>query len=224
MTKRSSKELSISLREAGYSYNLIAEKVRVSKSTLSVWLANIAYTPNKEVIGRIGNSRAAATVAKYKQKKISLEKAKQLATIDVGSCSERDQFMFGLALYVGEGEKNNNVGIINANPLIIATAKSWLMKFYDVPETSFTLAIHLYPDTNLESALEYWSRYTRIPLTQFGKTQIDRRHNKKTGKRGKLPYGTAHLRVRAAGNKSHGVLLSRRIQAAADIILSQHEK
>lgn len=220
MTKVSCREKATQLRRAGFSYNLIAEEVGVSKSTLSVWLADIPYTPNEEVKRRIGTSLAAASLAKHKQKTASLEEARKLAQEDIGSYTDRDLFMFGLALYVGEGEKNGNVGIVNANPYIITTAKQWLQKFYGIPDSSFTLAVHLYPDNDKDLSLQYWSQHTKVPLKQFGKTQTDRRRNKRSGKRGKLPYGTAHLRVRAAGNKAHGVLLSRRIQAAADIILS----
>ncbi|MCA9355633.1 hypothetical protein KC865_03760 [Candidatus Kaiserbacteria bacterium] len=223
MTKVSDKEEAIRLRKNGYSYNLIAEKVSVSKSTLSLWLAKIPYSPNKDVVKRIGKAHAAVTKSKHEQKLASFREAEKLAKIDIGDFIGRDLFMLGLALYIGEGEKNDNVGVINADPRIIRTCIRWLRKFYDVPNESFTLAIHLYPDNNVKDSLEYWSRQTGLPLVQFGKTQIDKRRNKRHSKRSKLPYGTAHLRVRAAGNKQHGVLLSRRIQATAKLALEQEQ-
>jgi hypothetical protein len=219
MTKLSSKEAAVKLRTAGYSYNLIAEKVSASKSTLSVWLANVPYTPNKTVIGRIGNSRSASGEAKHRLKMASYSEAKVLAKNDVGKFTHRDIFMLGLAIYIGEGQKNDTVGIINADVRIITMAIQWLKKFYNVPQSNFTLAIHLYPDNNSDASLRYWSKQTGIPLCQFGKTQIDRRIGKKLEKRSKLPHGTAHLRVKAMGNKQLGVLLSRRIKAAMDIVL-----
>ena len=219
MTKASVREVAISLREQGYSYNLIIEKVPVSKSTLSVWLAEIPYTPNKTVLNRIGNSRAAATKAKHKLKLQSYEDAMLLAKSDVKKVSLRDLSMLGLALYIGEGQKNDTVGIINSDPRVITLAMRWLQKCYGVPQENFTLAIHLYSDNNRAASLKYWSEQTGIPQSQFGKTQTDLRPNKKGSKRGKLPHGTAHLRVKALGNKQHGVLLSRRIKAAMDIVL-----
>ncbi len=127
--------------------------------------------------------------------------------------------MLGLAIYIGESQKNDTAGIINADVRIIILAIKWLKNFYHVPMSNFTLAIHLYPDNNSEASLQYWSKQTGIPLGQFGKTQIDRRLDKKVSKRSKLPHGTAHLRVKAMGNKQLGVLLSRRIKAAMDIVL-----
>lgn len=219
MTKTSTKERAVALRRAGYSYNLIAEKLTVSKSTLSVWLAQISYTPNETVVKRIGSARAAMTKAKHEQKIASYREAMVLAKKDVGDFKKRDLLMVGLALYIGEGEKNENVGIINADTRIILTTMRWLQKCYGVPKENFTLAIHLYSDNNRSASLQYWSKETKIPLSQFGKTQIDLRPNKKDSKRGKLPHGTAHLRVRALGNKAFGVLLARRIRAASDIVL-----
>jgi hypothetical protein len=219
--KKSAKFDAVEMRKAGYSYNLIAEKVDVSKSTLSIWLAQIPYTPNEEVIKRVGKARSAASETKHKQKLASYKLAKDLAINDVGKYTKRDLFILGLALYIGEGEKNDNVGIINADPRIIKKTIVWLQKFYNVPKENFTLAIHLYPDNNRRTSLEYWSKQTGIPLKQFGKTQVDRRQNKSLGKRSKLPHGTAHLRVRAFGNKQLGVLLARRIKAATDIVLAE---
>ncbi len=221
MTKVSTKERAIALRKEGYSYNLIAERLSVSKSTLSVWLAQIPYVPNEIVEGRIGRARAAMTKSKHEQKLNSYKEAASLAKNDIGGLKKRDLFMLGLALYIGEGEKNENVGIINADPRIILTTMRWLQKCYQVPQENFTLAIHLYSDNNRTASLQYWSEITHIPLSRFGKTQIDLRPNKKDSKRGKLPHGTAHLRVRSLGNKQFGVLLSRRIRAAADIVLQR---
>lgn len=219
MTKLSAKEQVINLRKQGYSYNLITAKIPVSKSTLSVWLAQIPYTPNQVVLDRIGNSRAAATKAKHELKLQSYAEAKLLAKTDTGTISRRDLFMLGVALYIGEGQKNDTVGIINSDPRVITLAMRWLQECYRVPLESFTLAIHLYSDNNRLASLRYWSEQTDIPQSQFGKTQIDLRPNKKGSKRGKLPHGTAHLRVKALGNKRHGVLLARRIKAAMDIVL-----
>jgi hypothetical protein len=224
MKNASLKEIAIKLREEGYSYGLILEQVPVSKSTLSVWLAHIPYTPNKKVVERIGSALAASGLVKHKQKTASYKEAEMLAKSDIGSCTERDLFMLGIALYIGEGEKNDNVGIINSDPLIIVMTMNWLKKFYNVPQVNFTLAIHLYPDNNSEASLEYWSKQTGIPVSSFGKTQVDRRQNKSMGKRSKLPHGTAHLRVRANGNRQLGALLARRIKAASTIVLEQTNK
>lgn len=77
--------------------------------------------------------------------------------------------------------------------------------------SNLSLVIHIYPDNDEKSTLAYWSDLTGIPLSQFGKTQVDRRLNKSVRKHRSLPYGTAHLRIRSCGDPHFGVQLHRRI-------------
>lgn len=213
------------LRKSGHSYNYIAEKVGVSKSTLSYWLADIPYTPNAETIKRIGNARAQSGRVKSKQKLESILKAQEVAKKDIGTLSKRDLFMLGIGLYIGEGGKTFNIiRLINSNPMVIKAIIKWFMGVCDLTKENFTLAIHLYPDNNVETCLKYWEQETRIPREQFGKTQIDRRKDKKFGKKGKLPYGTAHLTIRSNGKREHGVFLSRKINAWMEESLKQVSK
>lgn len=213
------KKKAILLRKKGYSYNLISEQVGVSKSTLHYWLADVPYTPNKEVVDRIGKARAKSGEVKAALKRESFSKARQFALADIGKMSKRDLFMLGLGVYIGEGEKNEVIGVINSDPRIIVLMIRWFTEVCGLKTENFTLAIHLYPDNNIPACMQYWSDVTGVPVSQFGKTQIDNRVGKKLGKRSKLRYGTAHLRVKSLGEKQLGVFLSRRIKAWMDIVL-----
>ncbi|MFT7507016.1 MAG: hypothetical protein ACI92I_000153 [Acidimicrobiales bacterium] len=214
------KKQAIKLRKKGYSYNLISEKIGVSKSTLHYWLTEIPYTANAEVQKRIGKARARSGEVKHQIKLETFRKAKALAIDDIGSLNGRDLFMLGLGIYIGEGEKNENIGVINADPRIVVLLMRWFKEVCSLENSNFTLAIHLYPDNDIEESLTYWSGITDIPRSQFGKTQIDKRENKSINKRGKLPHGTAHLRVKSNGKKEFGVLLSRRIHAWMNLVLT----
>lgn len=200
---------------------MISEKVGITKSTLSDWLGKISYKPNKETIDRIGRGRAqsARTNATMKQK--SFDDARMVAITDIGaSLSRRDVMMLGLGIYIGEGSKSHGiVRMTNANPLIIRATMRWFKEFFGLYDKNFALRIHVYPDTNIKQALHFWSRSTGLPLTQFHKTHVDIRTNKKMAKRGKLPFGTAHLHVRSLGKKEFGIFLSRRINAMIDKVL-----
>jgi len=59
------KKEALKLRRAGYSYTMIREKLGVSKSTLSNWLINIPFRPNREVIKKIGQAKLKSAL--YKQ-------------------------------------------------------------------------------------------------------------------------------------------------------------
>jgi hypothetical protein len=202
------------LREKGYSYSFIQKEIPVAKSTLSYWLADIPYTPNQETILHIGKARAASGVAKNKLKLSSFKRAKEEAKKSIGQLSKRDIFMLGLGLYAGEGTKTHDiVRLINANPKIIKFTILWFKEVCGLKNINFMVRIHLYPDNDIEEALSYWSQAVGIPLAQFQQTQVDTRMGKKVSKRGKLPFGTAHLSIKSMGNKDFGVFLARKINA-----------
>lgn len=208
----------IALRRAGYSYSLIQERIPVARSTLSRWLADIPFIPNHEVEQRIGRALAAAIAAKHKLKEASYKEARLLARADLRKHPHQSFLLLGLGLYMGEGEKNNNVGLANADAEIIKLFIRWLKTCYRVDISHLTLAVHAYTDTDVWTVEAYWSEQTGIPRQQFGKTQIDRRKKGNRMKHKRLPYGTAHVRVRSNGKKEFGVLLSRRIEESIKLL------
>lgn len=207
------KEKVIQLRSAGYSYTYISAQTGISKSTLSGWLAKIPYTPNSATVDTIGKARALATASKAKVKQATFALAQEEAVGEIGRVSQRDMFMFGLGLYVGEGSKTNDITrIANSDPRIIKFAIAWF-KSLGLPKNNLCIRLHLYPDSNNEKSISFWMDETGLTKEQFLKSQVDWRKNKKTYKLGKLPYGTAHIGVRGLGDKRYGVFLSRKILA-----------
>jgi len=219
--KQLEKNKAIKLRKAGYSYKHIAKEVSVSKSTLSYWLSNIPYKPNSETIERIGRARAKSGEVKSRQKLDSITRAKHEAKKEIGYINKRDLFMLGLALYIGEGSKSYGITrVINANPEVIRFMVVWFREMFNMGNEHFMIRLHVYPDNNIEECVEFWRKATRLSKSQFQKTQVDKRINKKLSKRGKLPYGTAHLSVKSCGNKEFGVFLARKISAYSDEALN----
>ncbi len=198
-------------RRKGYSYNMISQKLGLAKSTLSDWLKEIPYTPNKEVIARIGKAKAKSAEFKNRQKIENIKEMKDLAKRELGKLSKRDLWLLGIGLYWGEGDKRGGIRLMNSDPEIIKIVISWFKKICGANNENFTLTIHGYPDTNIIKTTNYWSEITGIPKSQFKKPQIDKRTNKLAIKRGKLPYGTIKLVIKSNGKKELGLALHRRI-------------
>jgi hypothetical protein len=218
------REKALSLRKSGFSYKYISSKTGLSKGTLSGWLTDVPYTPNKETVASFGKARAAASARRAKLRQESIEEIRKVAVKDIGKISQRDLFMFGLALYLGEGSKSNGqVRMVNSDPLIIQTSIAWF-KMLGVTNAQFKVRLHLYPDSNVTRCLQFWSQTTSIPLSQFQQTHIDTRTDKKVEKRRKLPFGTVQLMVRSKGQKEYGVLFFRKIQLWNEVILSKIKK
>ena len=200
------------LRRRGWSYNIIAKRLGVSKSSLSDWLREVPYSPNQAVIDRIraGPARAATTKQETRLHEILTLKAE--ARNRIGHVSRRDLWFLGMGLYLVEGSKlYETVRLINSDPNIIKLAMRWFRETCQIPDRHFAVAVHLYPDTTVDAALAYWSKVTGLPRAQFEKVQIDRRLGKSARKQRRLPYGTAHIKIRSRGDRRFGVTLHRRI-------------
>ena len=224
MHKSSVRELAVRLRKEGFPYTYISKQTGLSKSTLSGWLTDIPYTPNSETIASLGKARAAATERKAQIRQEELKEIKVRAAQEIGGLSSRDQLMFGLGLYMGEGAKTQDiVRMVNADPLVISCTIAWF-RLLGVKDTQLSARVFLYPDSDIEKSLQFWSETTSIPRVQFQKTYIDQRTDKKQKKNRKLPHGTFHLSVRAHGRKEFGVILSRRILALLGAVSEEFKR
>ena len=218
------KEQVFALRKNGFSYTYISSKTGLSKGTLSGWLTDVPYTPNKETVTSFGKARAAASARRAQLRQDSIREIRKIAESDIDKISRRDLFMFGLALYLGEGCKSNSqVRMVNSDPRIIQTTITWF-KMLGVKRDQFKLRVHLYPDSNVKQCLQFWSQTTSIPLSQFQQTHIDTRTDKKEKKRRKLPFGTVQLLVQSKGRREYGVLFFRKIQLWNEVVLSRIKK
>ena len=207
------KEQARSLRLAGYSYSYIASQTGLSKGTLSDWLARVPYTTYSGTVQTIGTARAASGEKIAKKRLETFVIAKQEAAEEIGKVSQRDLFMFGLGIYLGEGSKaHEQIRLVNSDPRVIRFAITWF-KSFGLDTKNFVIKLHLYPDSDIKRCTEYWGKVAGVPAGQFLKPQIDWRKDKKTYKLGKLPYGTAHLGIRCLGDKKFGVFFSRKIMA-----------
>lgn len=214
------KNKAVNLRKEGYSYNYISKNIGISKSTLSGWLQNIPYSPNDFTISTIGNARAKSGEVKAKIKMQSYELAMQLAKNDIGKLTKRDIFMLGIGVYIGEGSKTGDiVRIVNSDPRIVRFGVRWFIEMCGLTIENMVARIHLYPSNNEQDAINYWHKETGIPKSNFQKSSIDTRTNKKSIRIGTTPHGTLHVSVRANGNKDFGVALSRRIAGWMDLVL-----
>lgn len=214
----------IEMRKVGHSYGYIKDNLGVSKSTLSEWLSNISYVPNKESIKKIKQARNSAIKTQQEKKEKSIINANTLAVKDIKKFTKRDLFMLGIGIYIGEGSKttyNSSIRVVNSDPKIIKTTIVWFKKICNLQNINFSIRIHLYPDNDQEKAISFWAKETGLSQDSFLKTWVDIRSDKKRKNFGKLPYGTAHLTIKSAGQNNAGAFLHRRILAWINLV---HQK
>ncbi len=201
------------LRDAGYSYNMITERLGVSKGTMSYWFKDRLFKPNQEVLKRIQYGPIKSGAIRHEKKIREIANQRELGKYEIGMLSKRDLWMLGLGLYIGEGSKTTEgIRISNSDPIVIVTIIKWLKEICNLSDENITIRIHIYPDNDEIEAIKYWKSVTGISYNNFRKTIIDTRTNKKTSKRGKLPHGTAHISVICRGDPAKGVTLYRKIE------------
>jgi hypothetical protein len=210
------------LRDQGYSYNMIKEALGVPVSTMSYWFRDRPFTPNKKVLQRIKYGPIKSGAKRHNQKVKEIERLKKIGIQEVGRLSDRDLWMLGIGLYIGEGAKTiESIRIINSDPAVIVVGIKWLKEACHLSDENITVRLHIYPDNDEQEAIKFWHEVTGIPLKNFRKTSVDIRENKIASNRKKLPYGTAHVSVVSNGDAAKGVVLFRRINGWIHGVLNQ---
>ena len=169
------KLLAIKLRKGGKSYDEIHQVIKVSKSTLSIWLRDIPLNARQKNT-LIGRQKSRYAGAKANQKK-RIERTKQivdLAKKEVVTFINDPLFLAGVMLYWAEGTKRSNetVKLTNSDPEMIKLMMRWFRSICKVPEKKFRIALNIHTLHHYSEIRKYWSDLTKIPLEQFYKVQI----------------------------------------------------
>lgn len=169
------RQRAISLRKQGASYSQIKEEVKVSKSTLSLWLRDM---PLSEKRLRALRDFSAVRIEKYREtrrktREIRWASVRKNAEKEISVLSKRELFLAGLFLYWGEGTKTapGLVSVSNTDPVMLKFFISW-MELLGVPRSKLRVKIHFYRDMNIHKESLFWSRTLGIPLANFRKPYI----------------------------------------------------
>ncbi len=170
MALRKLKEKVLKMRREGMSYSQIKAVVKVSKSTLSLWLRDLPLSEQRirelRDFSQVRIEKCRNTKANKKQSR--LDEVYKKVSSDIGELSDREIFLCGLFLYWGEGSKTNrySVEITNTDPVMIKFALLWF-KTIGVNKESLVVRLKIYKDMSRLKTLEYWSRLLNINENQF---------------------------------------------------------
>lgn len=175
MARKEDKQKALIMRKKGMSYSQIKEKLKVSKSTLSVWLKNFPLSEKRirelraDSPIRIERYRNTMKTKRDAKNKIAYNKIAQR----IGVISGREFFIAGLFLYWAEGSKTKPyaIGLTNTNPKMLILFIQWL-KIFDVPKSKLKIHLHLYSDMNIKKQICFWSKVLKVPISQFRKPYI----------------------------------------------------
>ena len=168
--------LAVKLRKSGLSYKDILKKIKVSKSTLSIWLREVTLTKEQKRQLMTKGQKIMYEVAKRKvaDRKRRTDEIMKGAKKEVSVLNKQPLFSVGLALYWAEGAKNpeESVKFANSDEKMIMLMMKWFRKFCHVSEKKFRIHIHMHTLHCRKDIIKYWSQITLIPTNQFYKPYI----------------------------------------------------
>jgi transcriptional regulator with XRE-family HTH domain len=172
------------LRADGATLAEIAQQLGVARSSVSLWVRDVDFTPRPRRIGPVARRRGPNVLAQRKQAEIERLRREGADVID--RLSDRDLLIAGTALYAGEGSKRDGtVGFANTNASLVAFFCAWLRRFFRVDESRLRVCLYLHEGLDLDAAVRFWSQVTRPVLEAVPR-----------GPRPRDPHREARARVR----------------------------
>jgi transcriptional regulator with XRE-family HTH domain len=151
------------LRARNHTLEEIATELGVSKSSVSVWVRDVPFTPSKR---RHGPHRRP-----HPQRVAKLQQIEQLDASGrerIGQLDEAAFLVAGIALYAGEGAKRDaSVTFANSDPRMIRLHCAWLRRFFEIDEARLRVRVYLHQGLDIDAAEAFWSELTAIPRSQF---------------------------------------------------------
>ena len=201
---RNDKNKAIYLRKQGNSYNQIADILGISKSTLSLWLRDVKMPIKiKKKLWSDTRKKWAKNIIKFNKLrgKIAERKAQQIQKISlksIGRISKRELLLIGSALYWAEGYKKTRWEVVfsNSDPLMIRLIMKFFRRTCGIKEDKIRATIQIHPNTTSKKSINYWSKITKIPRSQFRKTYSRLTPSSKRKRAiNILPYGTLRISI-----------------------------
>jgi hypothetical protein len=151
------------LRASGLTLQQIADRLGVSKSSVSLWVRDVPFTPSKR---RWGPQRRPNPASFRKQREI--EQCDAEGRRRIGTLDDNAFLAAGLALYAGEGSKGDGrVVFANTDAAMVAFFCAWLRRHFDVDEARLRVSVYLHEGLDIDEAEAHWAEVTGIPRTQF---------------------------------------------------------
>ena len=143
----------------------IAQTLGVSKSSVSLWVRDVPFTPTLRLRGPHRHPHPAHE-AKLRQ----IEELYHSGLERIGALSEEALFVAGVALYAGEGSKTDGeVRFSNSDPAMVRLFCAWFRRFFDVDDRRLRGRLYLHQGLDLAATEAFWSALANILTDQFHK-------------------------------------------------------
>lgn len=112
------------------------------------------------------------------------EETKRSAAQSIGSLTDRELFMIGVALYWAEGSKDKPyrrtevLHFINSDPNVIRVFLRWL-ELLGVTRERLTMRVSIHESADVQAAERYWADIVEVDTSALSKATL-KKHNPRT--------------------------------------------
>ena len=172
------------LREQGWTYNQSQAELGCSKSSVSLWVRDLA-APEPRCTPEEQRARMNAGLARLNTSRDQERQAtKRAAAAAVGKMSDRELFLVGVGLYWAEGAKDKpydrreSVTFVNSDPGMVQVYLAWL-DLLGIERERLRFNVMIHENADVAAAEEYWAALVGADRSAFNKTTL-KRHNPRT--------------------------------------------
>lgn len=203
------------MRSRGESVREIAKKLKVSKSSVSLWARDIILTVEQMEFlkkRRIKGGELGRLKGMLMQKNRRLETIRKMDISGIKkfkNTTDQELFVAGVALYWAEGsKKTRKLGICNSDPEMVKFMISWFSKFFniDTKRLSLRVGINQIHEKREIVVRKYWSKVTGVPMSCFRKTSFKKVTNAKVYENFENHFGTLDIIVLKPGDLYYKML------------------
>lgn len=198
--KIEAKKQAITLREQGMSLNDIVSKLKVSKSSVSLWVRDIELSAEQKN-NLTSKGQNVSIVERRRQQRLKNENAKRQIVVDeakkqIKKITDKELWLIGTMLYWAEGGKTQRalVRFSNGDPEMIKIMMEYFKRVCKVSDDKFRGYIHIHPHLDIDEAENYWSKISGIPKSNFFKT-YNKKNISSKNTRNSLPHGTFDIYI-----------------------------
>ncbi|MFF3775470.1 hypothetical protein [Streptomyces sp. NPDC002232] len=184
MTKSDLRERARDLRLRGWTYDEIRAELGCSKSSVSLWVRDLPGPPprhsEEERMARMNAGLARFHADRDEERR----ETKRLARESVGSLSDRELLVAGVALYWAEGSKDKpyrrseSLQFINSDPGVITLYLRWL-DLLGVERDRLRFRVSIHESADVAGAERFWAELAGVEPSAFQRATL-KRHNPRT--------------------------------------------
>ncbi|MFI0539104.1 hypothetical protein ACH3VS_09505 [Streptomyces sp. WSLK1-3] len=172
------------LRLQGWTYDRIEAELGCSKSSVSLWVRDLPKPERRDPAEQAKLAARKRWEHELAVRDEERRRTKAAAAADIGTMSDRELFIAGVALYWAEGTKDKpyarreRITFVNSDPDMIRVFLAWL-DLLGVQRERVGHRLMIHESADVEAAERYWADVVQVDRNTFGKTTL-KRHNPKT--------------------------------------------